>query len=483
MLRAPPPPRAVTRREPLPENPRKPNVLVVDDEELYRRALERILTRVGYRVVCARDASEAMGIVASEPIDLVLSDIQMPGINGIELVRKIREHDADLPCIVLTGYGSSETSVEALRAGAFWYLEKPFEQDRLDVIRSLVNQAIECGQLRSENRRLHRELQHKHKFDSIVGKSAALQRMLSIVERVADTDSTVLITGESGTGKELVARALHYNSRRADGPMVTVNCGAIPEELLESELFGHVKGAFTNAVAHREGRFAAADGGTIFLDEIGDMSPTLQVKLLRVLQERTFEPVGSSKTQAVDVRVVAATHRNLPELIAEDRFREDLYYRLNVLPVEVPPLRERREDIPLLVHHFVDHARHERGARVDSISDAALQRLVDYEWPGNVRELQNVVERLSVLVIDGEIGEDDLPDGFRATPRPRHAGPRVPATGLDFNATVEALETDLLGQALALTGWNKNRAAQLLGLNRTTLIEKIKKRGLVPPAD
>jgi transcriptional regulator with GAF, ATPase, and Fis domain len=307
--------------------------------------------------------------------------------------------------------------------------------------------------------------------------------MLSVVERVADTDSTVLITGESGTGKELVARALHYNSRRADAPLVTVNCGAIPEELLESELFGHVKGAFTNAVAHREGRFAAADGGTIFLDEIGDMSPTLQVKLLRVLQERTFEPVGSSKTQAVDVRVVAATHRNLLELISEDRFREDLYYRLNVLPVEVPPLRERREDIPLLVHHFVDHARHERGARVDSISDSALQRLVDYDWPGNVRELQNVVERLSVLVIDGEIGEDDLPDGFRDEPRPRHTGPRVPPTGLDFNQTVEALEADLLAQALALTGWNKNRAAQLLGLNRTTLIEKIKKRGLTPPAD
>ncbi len=438
---------------------------------------------MGYDVVCARDAHEALGIVSSERVDLVLSDIQMPGLNGIELVRQIRDQEPDLPCIVLTGYGSAETSIEALQAGAFWYLEKPFEQDRLDVIRKLVNQAIEHGRLRSENRRLHRELQSKYKFDNIVGKSAALQRMLAVVERVADTDSTVLVTGESGTGKELVAQALHYNSRRAEGPLVTVNCGAIPEELLESELFGHVKGAFTNAVAHREGRFTLADGGTIFLDEIGDMSPTLQVKLLRVLQERTFEPVGSSKTQNVDVRVVAATHRNLPELIQDGRFREDLYYRLNVLPVEVPALRERPEDVPLLVHHFLDRARQDRGARVDSISDAALQRLVDYEWPGNVRELENVVERLSVLVIDGEIGEEDLPDGFRATPTPRSTSPQVPPTGLDFNETVAALERDLLAQALALTGWNKNQAAQLLGLNRTTLIEKIKKRGLTPPED
>jgi len=436
---------------------------------------------VGYDVTCAHDAQEAMGIVSSERVDLVLSDIQMPGINGIELVRQIRDHDPDLPCIVLTGYGRAETSVEALQAGAYWYLEKPFEQDRLDVIRKLVNQAIEHGRLKIENRRLHRELRSKHKFDSIVGKSAALQRMLAIVERIADTDSTVLVTGESGTGKELVAQALHYNSRRTDQPLVTVNCGAIPEELLESELFGHVKGAFTNAVSHREGRFALADGGTIFLDEIGDMSPTLQVKLLRVLQERTFEPVGSSKTETVDVRVVAATHRNLPDLIADGRFREDLYYRLNVLPVEVPALRERPEDVPLLVHHFLDQARQMRGARVDSISDGALQRMVDYAWPGNVRELENVVERLSVLVIDGEIGEEDLPDGFLATPTPRHAGPQVPPTGLDFNETVGALERDLLGQALALTGWNKNQAAQLLGLNRTTLIEKIKKRGLTPP--
>ncbi|MCB9722889.1 MAG: sigma-54-dependent Fis family transcriptional regulator [Spirochaetaceae bacterium] len=459
----------------------KPHVLVVDDEELYRRAIERILKRVGHDVLMARDASEALQHLASERVGLVLCDVQMPGLNGIELVRQIRELEPDLPCIVMTGYNTPEKSVEALRAGAYWYLEKPFEHERLDVVRSLVDQALEHGRLKSENRLLQRQLRSRHKFDSIIGKSDSLGRTLSVVERIADTESTVLITGESGTGKELVARALHFNSRRADRMLVTVNCGAIPEELLESELFGHVKGAFTNAVAHREGRFAVAHGGTIFLDEIGDMSPNLQVKLLRVLQERTFEPVGSSKTVKVDVRVIAATHQNLQKLIREGRFREDLFYRLNVLPVEVPALRDRIDDLPLLVHHFLDVARQERGSRVAGITDDAMQRLMDYHWPGNVRELENLTERLTVLVGEGEIEVEDLPDHVRAAPITRSWAPRVPSTGLDFNEVVGRFESDLIGQALELTHWNKNRAAGLLGLNRTTLLEKIKKRGLTPP--
>ena len=313
-------------------------MLIVDDEELYRRALERILTRVGHNVITARDATEALAAVAEHPIDLVLSDIQMPGINGLELVRQIREIAPDLPCIVITGYGSAEQSVEALRAGAFWYLEKPFDQGHLDVVRRLVEQAIEVGRLKAENRMLQRQLQSRYQFENIVGTSPALHSVLEVVAKVAETDSTVLITGESGTGKELIARAIHYNSPRANRMLVTVNCGAIPEELLESELFGHVKGAFTNAIRHREGRFTVADGGTIFLDEIGDMSPNLQVKLLRVLQDRTFEPVGSSKTVSVNVRVLAATNQDLEQAIRERRFREDLYYRLNVIPIEVPPL-------------------------------------------------------------------------------------------------------------------------------------------------
>ena len=459
----------------------KATVLVVDDEELYRRAIERILSRVGYGVVPARDATEALELVASSSVDLVLCDIQMPGINGLELVRQISDIEPDLPCIVMTGYNTPENSIEALQAGAFWYLEKPFEGETLDVVRRLVQQAIEHGRLKSENRQLHRQLRSRHKFDSIIGKSARVGRVLSVIEKVADTESTVLITGESGTGKELVARALHYNSRRAERMLVTVNCGAIPEELLESELFGHVKGAFTNAVRSREGRFAVANGGTIFLDEIGDMSPNLQVKLLRVLQERTFEPVGSSKTTKVDVRIIAATHQNLPKLIQEKRFREDLYYRLNVLPIEVPSLRERIDDLPLLVHHFLDLAQKERGSRVQAVTDEAMQRLMDYHWPGNVRELENLTERLTVLVGEGEIEVSDLPPHIQAEPQAQPWAPRVPSTGLDFNSVVGLFEADLIEQALEQTHWNKNRAAQLLGLNRTTLIEKIKKRGLLPP--
>jgi len=462
---------------------RRSRVLVVDDEELYRSALERILARVGHQVVTARDASEAIAIVAAAPVDLVLCDYKMPGINGLEVIRQIHDLAPDLPCIIITGYGTPETSIEALRAGAHWYLEKPFEQEQLDVIRRLVDQAIEHGRLKSENRLLQHQLRSKYKFDNIIGRSAALQKVLGLVEKVAETDSTVLITGESGTGKELIARAIHYNSRRADRMLVTVNCGAIPEELLESELFGHVKGAFTNAIQHREGRFSLADGGTIFLDEIGDMSPNLQVKLLRALQERTFEPVGSSKTERVDVRVIAATNQHLTTLIEQKRFREDLYYRLNVLPVEMPPLRERGDDLALLVHHFLDRARIERGSRVTGLSDEAMQHLLAHDWPGNIRELENLIERLLVLNTAGEIGVDDLPADFRGrrTPARVHDAPRVPPSGLDFNQVVDQLEVDLILQALEHTHWNKNRAAQLLGLNRTTLEGKIRKRGLVPP--
>ena len=458
-------------------------ILVVDDEELYRRALERILSRVGHDVVMARDAAEALDLVSTHPIDLILCDIQMPGINGLELVRQVHEVEPDLPCIVMTGYNTPENSIEALQAGAFWYLEKPFEGESLGVVRRLVEQAVEHGRLKQENRQLHRQLRSRHKFDSIIGKSDAIAQVLSVIERVADTESTVLVTGESGTGKELVARAIHYNSRRADRPLVTVNCGAIPEELLESELFGHVKGAFTHAVRHREGRFAMAHGGSIFLDEIGDMSQSLQVKLLRVLQERTFEPVGSSKTQKVDVRIIAATHQNLPKLIQEGRFREDLYYRLNVLPIEVPPLRARGGDLALLVHHFLDIARQERGSRVTAVTDAAMERLMDYAWPGNVRELENLTERMTVLVSEGEIDVDDLPPHLRQASPPSVGAPRLPSGGLSFNDVVGQFETQLIEQALEQTHWNKNKAAQLLGLNRTTLLEKIKKRGIQPASD
>jgi DNA-binding NtrC family response regulator len=456
------------------------HVLVVDDEELYRRALERILRRVDHQVSTARDATEALAVLAAQPVDLVLCDVKLPGLSGLELVRQIHEFAPDLPCIVITGYGGAQQSVEALRAGAFWYLEKPFDQQHLDAVRRLVEQAIELGRLKVENRLLQHQLRSKYRFENIVGNSAALRQVLDVVAKVADTDSTVLVTGESGTGKELIARAIHYNSRRAERMFVTVNCGAIPEELLESELFGHVRGAFTNAVSHREGRFAVAHGGTIFLDEIGDMSPNLQVKLLRVLQDRSFEPVGSSKTVSVDVRVIAATNQDLEAAIRARRFREDLFYRLNVIPIEVPPLRGRRDDIPLLIRHFLDCASGERGRAAPKLSAEAEARLVGHHWPGNVRELENAIERMVVLSGDHEIGVDDLPAALRRPAPTATSAPEVPPGGLCFREVVEDFETSLILQALEQTQWNKNRAAQLLGLNRTTLIEKIKKKGLEP---
>ena len=460
------------------ESLRKPNVLVVDDEELYRRALERILVRAGHTVLTAPDATEALQIVSSEPVELVLVDVRMPGLSGLELVRQIHEFAPDLPCIVITGYGGADQSIEALRAGAFWYLEKPFEQTQLDVIRRLVEQAIEVGRLRTENRILQGQLRSRYQFENVVGNSPALRAVLEVVAKVSDSDSTVLVTGESGTGKELIARALHYNSARSERMFVTVNCGAIPEELLESELFGHVKGAFTNAVSRRQGRFEVADGGTIFLDEIGDMSPTLQVKLLRVLQDGSFEPVGSSKTLAVDVRVVAATNQNLEEAIRENRFREDLYYRLNVIPIEVPPLRARREDIPLLAQHFLDRVNQEKGKQVDGLTNQALDLLCAYHWPGNVRELENLIERVVVLSGEGEIGPEALPAALREPGPAAASAPRLPPSGLSFRNLVDDFESDLILQALEHTQWNKNAAARLLQLNRTTLIEKIKKKGL-----
>jgi DNA-binding NtrC family response regulator len=460
---------------------RKPHVLVVDDNEFFRSAVERMLARAGYTVSAVRDGVDAMGVVSSQPVDLVLCDVKMPGISGHELVRQVRDVNPDLPCIVITGYGGAEASLEALQAGAYWYLDKGSEQTAHDVLRKLVAQAIEHGRLKAENRLLHRQLQGRYGFDQLVGASDALRRVLELVERVADTDSTVLITGESGTGKELIARAIHWGSRRSERMFVTVNCGAIPEELLESELFGHVRGAFTNAVSAREGRFALAHGGTIFLDEIGDMSPTLQVKLLRVLQDRTFEPVGSSQTQRVDVRVIAATHQNLQTAIKEKRFREDLFYRLNVIPIETPPLRERKDDIPLLVSHFLKKVQEERRVPPCSLERDALAWLCAHDWPGNVRELENTIERLVVLKGGGAIGVADLPTSLRDAAAPSEAAaPRLTPAGLPLAASVDRFEADLIRQALQRTGWNKNQAAKLLEMNRTTLLEKIKKHRLAP---
>jgi DNA-binding NtrC family response regulator len=398
----------------------------------------------------------------------------MPGIDGLELVRRARRRDPDAVCVVITGYGTAERSVEALREGAFWFVDKTY--DALETIERLVEKGVEHRRLRRRNRQLERQVRARYGFDNIIGESAALRETLDVVRRVADTDATVLVLGESGTGKELIARALHAESPRASEPFIAVNCGAIPESLLESELFGHVRGAFTGADRDRTGRFSAAQGGTLLLDEIGDMSPDLQRKLLRALQEREFERVGSSRTEPLDVRIVAATNQDPVALMREGRFRRDLYFRLSVVPIRVPPLRERAGDVAVLAAHFVSIQRR-KYPELQGISDPALKRLAAHDWPGNVRELEAVIERAAILRREGFITEDDLPE----TVQPGAAGaPRVRLSeeGIDLNAVVGELQTDLIRQALDATGGNKNRAAQLLGLKRTTLLEKIRARGL-----
>jgi DNA-binding NtrC family response regulator len=440
---------------------RKSHILVVDDEEYFRSALERILARVGHHVHGARNATEALEQVAAEPIELVLVDVQMPGINGLELVRQIHDVAPDLPCIVMTGHGGLEMSTEALQAGAFWYLDKASDMSKMAPIRRLVESAIELGHLKSENRRLQSELRRKYRFENIVGSSRALRSVLDVVGKVADTDSTVLVTGESGTGKELIARALHYNSGRSDRTFVTVNCGAIPGELLESELFGHVKGAFTNAVNHREGRFSLANGGTIFLDEIGEIDVSLQAKLLRVLQDRVFERAGGSSTRAMKARVLAATNRDLPAAVAAGAFRADLMYRLAVVELVVPPLRDRRADFGALVAE-ARAALERRGAPpLPELEPAALAELERHTWPGNVRELLNVLERLALFCQKTRVGRADVEQAIGGGARPGRIPELACPPSPEHPGAVERILSECHG--------NVARAARRLGVPRSTL--------------
>ncbi|PIR16676.1 MAG: DNA-binding response regulator [Deltaproteobacteria bacterium CG11_big_fil_rev_8_21_14_0_20_49_13] len=458
----------------------KANILIVDDEIAIRKALEKFLASLGYHVFAVTSGEEALKVFGEEVIDLALIDLVMPGMNGVELIKKLKEADPKMVCIVMTAFGTITSAVETMKAGAYHYLTKPFE---LDDVASLVATGLEHKNLKEENRLLRQQLKSKYKFENIVGNSEELSGVYNLIEKVADSDSTILILGESGTGKELVARAIHYNSRRANMPLITVNCAAIPEELLETELFGHVKGSFTGAHATKPGRFDAANGGTIFLDEIGDMSLKLQVKILRVLQERKFEPVGSTKTHDVDVRIITATNRNLEEEVKKRQFREDLFYRLNVIPIKIPPLRERRSDIPLLVQHFIQKFNKENDRHIEGLSKAAMNVLVKYDWPGNIRELENLVERLVILKPAGMIEEVDIPLAFgNIKVNADSANKAVEAFRFDgssnFRDAVENYEVDLIQKALEHTGYNKNKAAALLGLNRTTLVEKIKRKGI-----
>ncbi|MBX3040567.1 MAG: sigma-54-dependent Fis family transcriptional regulator [Bdellovibrionaceae bacterium] len=459
-------------------------VLILDDESSLRTALFRVLDRKGLNVLTANRIEEARTICQGDtPLDLAIVDLNLPDGDGIEFMGWLKSQYPSCEVVILTGHGSIESAIRATQKGAFHFVTKPFN---LEELMSLVEKALTHKKLQAENQQLRSELNKKYKFDQIIGTSDSIQSVLRLVERVADSDSTVLVTGESGTGKELIARAIHYNSPRANGPFVPINCGAIPSELLESELFGHMKGAFTGAIANRIGRFELADGGTIFLDEIGDLEPSLQVKLLRALQEKSFEPVGSTKTIQVNARVIAATNVDLEKAVETGRFREDLYYRLNVIPIAIPALRERRADIPLLLKHFTDHFTKAKGRGILGFSPEALNGLSAYQWPGNIRELENLVERLTILKGQGIVDLADLPPKYRSGPASAAAdigSVEIPENGMDFNSAVDAYENALILRALEKTGWNRNQAALLLRLNRTTLVEKIKKKGLRPPGE
>lgn len=457
--------------------------MIVDDESSLRTALFRFLDRQGYQVITASSRKEAEALAASDlQLDLALVDLRLPDGDGMELMQRLRAMHPAVQVIILTGHGSIELAVRATQSGAYHFMTKPFN---IEELLSIATRALSHKNLQQENHQLRTALHRKYRFDNIIGQSGEIARVLSMVERVADSDSTVLVTGESGTGKELVAKAIHYNSPRANKAFVPINCGAIPGELLESELFGHIKGAFTGAIANRTGRFELASGGTLFLDEIGELSLNLQVKLLRVLQERRFEPVGSTKTQEADVRVIAATNIDLVKAVQKGQFREDLFYRLNVIPITIPSLKQRRDDIPLLLHHFVQHFNQTKNRNLSGFSQEALETLYNYPWPGNIRELENLVERLAILKGSGQVEAADLPEHYRGSAGSAHVAETIdiPENGMDFNSAVDAYENALILQALEKTGWNRNQAAALLKLNRTTLVEKIKKKGLRPPPE
>ena len=457
--------------------PRVAQILLVEDEVDVRETIKLQLEGEGHQVIESQSGSEALVLAESSQFDIVLTDVMIPGINGIELVQHINQLPNHPVTIVMTGYGSVEMAVNAIKAGAFDFLSKPFS---VDVLSATIASAMRVKSLQEENVELKKTVKGQFGLGKLVSSSHVMKEVFQLIECVADTDSTVLILGESGTGKELIAQTIHHHSTRRRGHLIPVNCGAIPEALLESELFGHEKGAFTGAVASRVGRFELATGGTIFLDEICDLSPPLQVKLLRVLQERTFERVGGTRTYKSDARVIAATNQDLETLVATKLFREDLFYRLNVVPVLVPPLRQRVEDIPLLLQHFINLFNGRRKAELTGVSDQAMTVLCEYPWPGNVRELGNIVERIAILKRRGLIDLADLPEKIRRLPSTHlpTMPAAIPVGGLDLSRAVEEFENRLILEALERTNWVKSKAARLLQINRTTLIEKLKKKSL-----
>ncbi len=448
-------------------------ILIVDDEEGMRRLLSRILVKEGYETFAAANGQEALQAVALEEYDLVITDLKMPGMDGLTLLNELKDYDPRLPIIVITAYGTVENAVQALRSGAFDYITKPFEADE---IRLTVAKAFERERLIAENRYLHQELEGRYSFSGIVGSSKAMQQVFDVAASVAHSNANVLITGESGTGKELIARSIHFNSPRKEKPFIVLNCAALSESVLESELFGHERGAFTGALHQKKGRFELADQGTLFIDEVGEMSLAAQVKLLRVIQEHEFERVGGNRTIKVDVRIVAATNKNLEQEVKAGRFREDLFYRLNVVNIELPPLRERREDIEPLAAHFLEKYTRETGKKIEQISPKALACLVAHDWPGNVRELENVIERAVVLAKGNVLTPRDFPQGIQSRDQICLS---LPESGGSLTEILEDLERQLIIQTLNREGRSQTRAAEVLGIKRTTLRYKLEKYKLL----
>jgi two-component system response regulator PilR (NtrC family) len=448
-------------------------VLVIDDEEIMREILEALLTRVGYDVRLASGGAEGLDIVRSVPVDAAVVDVMMPGMDGLTVLDEIKKIDEDIAVIMITAFASVETAIAAMKRGAFDYVTKPFKNDEVLVV---LGNAVERSQLVAENKALRQNLQERYsKFGNIIGRSSRMRQVFDLIIQAAPSRSTILIGGESGTGKELVARAIHSNSPRAPRAFVTVNSGNLPPDLLESNLFGHVKGAFTGAVYPKKGLFEMADKGSIFFDEIGNIPIETQPKLLRVMQEREFMRLGGVENIKVDVRIIAATNVDLRQMMEEQRFREDLYYRLHVITVELPPLRDRKEDIPLLVQHFLHKYGTENEKTGLDLTPGALDLLFEYDWPGNVRELENVIERAVVLSTGAAIGEDLVPEHVRKQPVFRMPQFNLPNEGISFNEVTADFERKLIESTLELVGGVQKRAAELLHLKPTTLNEMIKR--------
>lgn len=454
----------------------KGRVLIIDDDEIIRKSCEKVLSPEGYIVISAQSGREGLKLLSNKPFDLVLTDLRMPDMNGIDVLKKVKEKGPDIEVIIITGYGTIKSAIEAIRYGAYDYVEKPFSPEEL---LNVVRRSLERRNLILENTRLKQEVQSLYKIENIVGNSKAIQRVFNLIATVASTESTVLITGESGTGKELVARAIHYNSPRREGPFIVVDCGTIPDNLMEAELFGYTKGAFTGATETQKGLIETAKKGSLFFDEIGNLNLHLQAKLLRLIQEREFRMVGGRELVKADIRIIAATNKDLLSLVKEGSFREDLFYRLNVFPIYMPPLRERKEDIPALSDHFLKKYNKESGKNVTSISAEAMKKLFLYDWPGNIRELENVIHRALILSRGDTLrSEDIIISGIEDVKIPKNLR-ELKETKKRLKArSIEGIERSFILDALSRNNWNISRAAEEVGMQRTNFHSLMRKYGI-----